>query len=176
MFVLLNGSFGIGKTTTANRLVQVLPGAGISDPEHVGYVLRRLPAWILGLRRQPDDYQDLPLWRRLIVHQARLAHRRARIVIVPMAFTNLTYLDDFSRALSHTAPVTRICLVAPLELVRQRLLARAKSERRMALTEFEIERSTECVQAHAHPEFGAKIDATANLEAVVAQIRAVIHL
>ena len=76
MFILLNGSFGIGKTTTARLLAWQLPGAGIS-PEQVGYVLRRLPAFMLGLRRQPEDYQDLALWRWLIVHQARLVHWRA---------------------------------------------------------------------------------------------------
>ncbi|MBO9590599.1 hypothetical protein [Devosia sp.] len=96
MFILLNGSFGIGKTATAACLRRELPGSTISDPERVGYVLRRLPAFLLGLQEQPADYQDMALWRRLIVHQARIAHRRARTVIVPW--------------LSPTGPILRILL------------------------------------------------------------------
>lgn len=61
MFVLLNGSFGIGKTTVANLLARSVPAAVIYDPEKVGFVLRRLPAWMLGLARQQPDYQDLAI-------------------------------------------------------------------------------------------------------------------
>jgi len=61
MFVLLNGSFGIGKTTTARLVACQMPNAAISDPEHIGYVLRRLPAWMPGLGHQPAEYQDMDL-------------------------------------------------------------------------------------------------------------------
>lgn len=174
VFVLLNGSFGIGKTTTAKALVRALQGAAISDPEDVGYVLRRLPAWMLGLRRQPDDYQDLALWRRLIVYQARLVHLRARTVIVPMAFTNLDYLDGFASALGQTAPVKRICLVAPLEVIHARLEQRAIAEGRAGLTAFERRRSAECSSAHADPAFGARVDATGSRKQIIADALALI--
>ena len=170
MFILLNGSFGIGKTTAANKLAEVLPRAAISDPEDVGFVLRRLPAWMLGLHRQPGDYQDIALWRRLIVLQARWARRRADIVIVPMAFTNRDYLDAFATALRKTAPVHKICLVAPLMVVRERLAARALAEGRPGLSDFELRRSAECVAAHADPFFGIPIDATVDADEVLAAI------
>ncbi|QYO76975.1 AAA family ATPase [Devosia salina] len=169
MFILLNGSFGVGKTTTARLLARQLRDAAISDPEQVGYVLRRLPAWMLGLRQQLGDYQDMALWRRLIVTQARLAHLRAETVIVPMAFTNLAYLRAFAAALEETAPVRRICLVAPLEVVRARLGERVAREGR-ALNEFEWRRSAECVSAHADPAFGEQVDATGSPETVLARI------
>jgi len=171
MFILLNGSFGIGKTTAATCLARELPSAAISDPEVVGFVLRRVPAWMVGLRRQPDDYQDMALWRRLIVHQARWAYRRAEIVIVPMAFTNRVYLEEFAGALQAIAPVRKICLVAPLAVVGERLAARAALEGRPCLSEFELRRSAECVAAHADPFFGTPVDASADMEAVVAAIR-----
>ncbi len=170
MFVLLNGSFGIGKTTTARLLARRIPGAAISDPEHVGFVLRRLPAWMLGLKAQPADYQDMDLWRRLIVHQARLVHLRARTVIVPMAFTNLDYLEDFAAALGRTAPVRRLCLVAPLDLVRERLAARVALEGR-GLNAFELRRSAECVAVLGkNPAFGIPIDARATSAEIVRHI------
>lgn len=174
VFVLLNGSFGIGKSTTAKALVQALQGAAISDPEDVGYVLRRLPAWMLGLRQQPDDYQDLALWRRLIIYQARLVHLRARTVIVPMAFTNIDYLDGFASALGQMAPVKRICLVAPLEVIHARLELRAIAEGRTGLTAFERRRSAECISAHADPSFGARVDATGSRMQVIADVLALI--
>lgn len=171
MFILLNGSFGIGKTATAACLRRELPGSTISDPERVGYVLRRLPAFLLGLQEQPADYQDMALWRRLIVHQARIAHRRARTVIVPMAFTDRTYLVDFAGALAATAPVHKICLVAPLAVVRERLLRRGLAEGRTGLTEFETRRSAECVNAHGDPFFGIPVNADQPTEAITRAIR-----
>ena len=171
MFVLLNGSFGIGKTTTANLLVRALSNTAISDPERVGFVLRRLPAWWLGLKAQPNDYQDMALWRRLIVHQARLVHLRASTVIVPMAFTNLDYFNGFATALERTARVKRICLLAPLALVQDRLAARVALENRN-MNDFELRRSAECVAAHASPAFGIKVDASGSLEQTVADVLA----
>lgn len=171
MFVLLNGSFGIGKTTTARLMVRQMPGAAISDPEHVGFVLRRLPAWMLGLGTRPGDYQDMALWRRLIVHQARLVHLRARTVIVPMAFTKLDYLEDLAAALDKTAPVRRLCLVAPLEVIQKRLLQRAQSEGRTDLTHFERRRSTECAAVLGrNPAYGVPIEAEVSSVEIARQI------
>jgi len=171
MFILLNGSFGIGKTSAATLFVEQVPGASLFDPEVIGFVLRRLPPVLLGRKTQPDDYQDLALWRRLIVFGARRRHARAPVVIVPMSFTNLSYLDAFAEALARTAPVHRYCLVATLEVVRARLDERASRQGR-SVTTFELRRSAECVAAHRDPRFGAPIDATGPPEDIVAQLRA----
>jgi len=173
MFVLINGSFGIGKTTLTRRLSLEVPGTVISDPEDVGFVLRRLPPILFGLKRQPDDYQDIALWHRLIVVQARLRHIGSRVVLVPMTFTDRDYFGALEASLLRTAPVHKICLVAPLGTVRERLEARAALEGR-ALGEFEIRRSAECVAAHADPFFGVPIDARKPPDVVSAEARALI--
>jgi adenylylsulfate kinase-like enzyme len=36
MIVWINGAFGAGKTTTAELVTELLPGAKIFDPEYVG--------------------------------------------------------------------------------------------------------------------------------------------
>jgi broad-specificity NMP kinase len=41
MIVVINGSFGVGKTTVAKLIRRSLPGSAIYDPEWVGFVLRR---------------------------------------------------------------------------------------------------------------------------------------
>lgn len=173
MFILINGSFGIGKTTAAQQLARDVPRARLADPEDVGFLLHRLPPWMLGLRERAADYQDMALWRRLIVLQARFAHRLAPVVIVPMAFTNRDYFAAFTDALGETAPVVKICLVAPLDVVRGRLAWRALAEGRSGLSEFELRRSAECVAAHADAFFGAPVDAMQAPDQVVADIRAI---
>src|SRR5438034_7332264 len=53
MFVLINGAFGIGKSTVARELRSLLPGAVIFDPEWVGLALQRMPS------RKISDFQHL---------------------------------------------------------------------------------------------------------------------
>jgi adenylylsulfate kinase-like enzyme len=54
VIVWLNGPFGVGKTTTARALVDVLPGSRLLDPEHVGLLLRDT------LNEPVGDFQDRP--------------------------------------------------------------------------------------------------------------------
>ncbi|KKB78760.1 hypothetical protein VW35_09645 [Devosia soli] len=70
------------------------------------------------------------------------------MVLIPMAFTNRSYLGEFETRLKRTAPVLKLCLVAPLDTIRARLGERAKLEGRTGLTAFEEWRSSECVAAH----------------------------
>jgi hypothetical protein len=60
MIVWLNGTFGVGKTTTARELVPLLPNARMFDPEQVGYLLRHV------LHEPVDDFQDHPPWRAIV--------------------------------------------------------------------------------------------------------------
>jgi len=39
VIIWLNGTFGVGKTTTAAQLVGDLPDARLFDPEYVGYLV-----------------------------------------------------------------------------------------------------------------------------------------
>lgn len=60
MLVWLNGTFGVGKTTTAEALDQRTEWR-LFDPEHVGYLLQS------NLRDvEHDDFQDLAPWRSLV--------------------------------------------------------------------------------------------------------------
>lgn len=61
MLVWINGTFGVGKTTTANALTRRLPSHRLFDPEWVGYMLRANLADL-----NFDDFQQLPPWRKLV--------------------------------------------------------------------------------------------------------------
>jgi len=60
MIIWINGTFGVGKTTTAG-LVAETPSWRTFDPEQVGYLLA---GHLKDL--EFDDFQDLPPWRALV--------------------------------------------------------------------------------------------------------------
>jgi chloramphenicol 3-O-phosphotransferase len=153
VFVFLNGAFGIGKTSVAGALRRRLPRAVILNPEYIGYLLQRLPA------RTLDDFQDSPAWRSLTIAAARTLGRFRPIVIIPMAFTNVEYLDQLRSALSQSGTVFHFCLVAPLSTVQARLAARGEpvSDPRRAWVH---RRAAECCAVHAGRAFGIQVEAT----------------
>lgn len=61
MIVWLNGTFGVGKTTTSANLEKRLDGFRQFDPEWVGFMLAN------NLTDHPvTDFQQHPSWRRLV--------------------------------------------------------------------------------------------------------------
>jgi hypothetical protein len=74
--IWLNGAFGVGKTTVAKELVANLPGGRLTDPERIGFIIKRT-FW------RTADYQDVSTWRQLV--KVQIAHAaRSRNVVVPM--------------------------------------------------------------------------------------------
>src|SRR5215212_700270 len=115
MILLLNGAFGIGKTTVARAMVARMPRALLFDPELIGMALQRLGR-LTG--RRIDDFQDLRMWRRLTVAGLRIARRFRPNIIVPMAISNVAYLDELRAGISAFEPrLVHVCLVAPVEVV-----------------------------------------------------------
>ena len=167
MFVLLNGAFGIGKTTAAKAMVAQLASASIYDPEPLGVALQRASVWTG--RGGVDDFQDLSSWRRLIPWAARWRHRGVDMVITPMAFSNLAYFEGLAAALSTSAPVLKLCLVAPIEVVRARLEARARTEG-TPVDAWALRRAEECCRVHGSSAFGHPIDATGSTLEIVRAI------
>src|SRR5512138_3370911 len=95
MIVLINGSFGSGKSTVAQLLRDHFSGSVLYDPEWVGLLLRH-PARILKFEGAgTDDFQDMPLWRRSVIFGARLFRLPfGRPLIIPMTFTERRYFDE----------------------------------------------------------------------------------
>lgn len=159
MIVMINGSFGIGKTTIAKLLRSSLPGSAIYDPEWVGFVLRRLPNWIKLKGSGSDDYQDIALWRRFAVAGARLFRLFVSgPVIVPMAFSRRDYFDEVVRGIESLDSELRVfCLKASLATVKKRLAERGTNVEGPG-TEWIARRITECIEAHHDSHFGEPVD------------------
>jgi gluconate kinase len=157
VIVFLNGAFGIGKTTVARALVARLPRAVLFDPEPVGIALQRL--------RRVDDFQDLALWRRLTILGLRLTRLLWPNVVVPMAFSNAAYLEEVRDAVSRFEPrVLHFCLVAPYEVVHERLQQRGDAGT------WAERRARECCDVHAEPRFAVQIDAQREPSAIVEEL------
>lgn len=151
MFVLINGAFGIGKSTVARELKSLLPKSVIFDPEWVGFVLRRIPG------RRISDFQDLTSWRQLAVMGARCFGAIRTPVIIPMAFSNSGYLDEVRAGLARSRqPVLHFCLTAPVEVVRERLTARGEPLGDPAWS-WVHRRAAECCEAHQSSDFATHV-------------------
>ena len=154
MVIFVNGSFGVGKTTVARLLAQRLPRSALFDPEPLGVVLMRFSApWPSSA--PSDDFQDLSVWRTLSIGSIRALRRFRETVVVPMAFSNVAYLDQFLTSVRQRDRETyHFCLTAPMEIVRARLMARAG---RRDPTVWQLRRGAECCAAHQRPEFAERI-------------------
>ena len=88
MIIWINGSFGIGKTSTAELLKNELDKSIIYDPEEIGGFLSSM------FNHEKDDFQDYELWRILNSDILKYMCSVYEIVIVPMTITNKNYYDE----------------------------------------------------------------------------------
>ncbi len=125
MIIMINGTFGVGKSTTAAALAEHLPEAIVFDPEVVGHCVRYLTEGLRAGAEDTDDFQDIRMWPPLTVATAReLVHSYRRPLIVPMTLANPVYFDHIRAGFAAIAPVYHYCLVASLPTILRRLQAR----------------------------------------------------
>jgi broad-specificity NMP kinase len=124
--IWINGPFGVGKTTVAERVAQSLKEAIVFDPELVGSILRMIVPPDL----HEDDYQDMPIWRSVVrVTTTALVSSYQRPVIVPMTLLVPAYFHEIVGDLRLSGiDVAHFTLLATPETVRERLEARGDSK------------------------------------------------
>jgi chloramphenicol 3-O-phosphotransferase len=90
VIIWLNGTFGAGKTSTAERLAALVPGGRVFDPQTVGDMLR------VNLGDRPvSDYQDWPAWRAAVAATlAAVAKMTDQHVIAAQTVLKQEYLDE----------------------------------------------------------------------------------
>lgn len=137
VIVWLNGAFGVGKTSVARELVTLLPDARISDPERIGFVMRRT-LW----RRH--DYQEVELWRALTRRQAARASRRGTAV-VPMTVVRRDVFADLTNG-------ARVFLLTASRAALEHRIATSEEAR-----EWRTQNVDRCLKAFERGGFGEPV-------------------
>ncbi|MEU6992207.1 NUDIX domain-containing protein [Streptomyces sp. NPDC046465] len=124
MIVWINGTFGAGKTSAARELIELIPNSTLFDPEVIGGALPHLlPSKRLD---EVSDYQDLPIWRRLVIDTAAALHAEVGgIIVVPMTLLRQEYRDEiFGGLAARRIPVRHVLLAPDETILRERISAR----------------------------------------------------
>jgi hypothetical protein len=168
VIVWINGAFGSGKSTTAGLVVTMLDEAKLFDPEYVGYMLMPF------VQSPTGDFQDLPLWRHLVVEtMSGLAQQYPHPWVAPMTLINAEYRAEILDGIrSRGVEVCEFVLTLPAGQLRARIdadqvEAQAKQWRHdhvsQALTTFASLTDAAVIDGSQTPERVA--------EAVTAQLR-----
>lgn len=162
MIVWLNGPFGVGKTATAHELLLRWPGSHLFDPEEVGFLLRR----VLPTGLQTEDFQDLPLWRELVL---RLIDTTAKAhpapLIVPMTLVHPAYFEALVPVLRQSHTLFHFALLARPETLYQRLAARGDGP-----DSWPAQQISRCLQALRSPVFAQPIETDSRSVAMVSDL------
>jgi broad-specificity NMP kinase len=155
MIIMINGSFGVGKTTAANLLQSRISNSMIFDPELVGFMLREIITEDIKLPdEQTDNFQDLLPWKVLVVKTAEaLIELYGKHLIVPMAIYNRKYFRHIYEGLKSIDKQTyHFCLVAKRETIHGRLRSRGEDEGNWCYLQAE-----KCIEAFQDPLFENRI-------------------
>lgn len=118
MIVWLNGTFGVGKTTTSALLAELLPDARIFDAETVGYMIRPILASV-----PVADFQDHPPWRALVVETAaQILGYVGGTLVVPQSVLVRAYWTELRDGLAESGiPVRHFVLHADPQTLAARI-------------------------------------------------------
>ncbi|MEU8333630.1 AAA family ATPase [Micromonospora sp. NPDC048839] len=117
--IWVNGAFGAGKTTLAQRLVANDPRLLLFDAELPGFMLREIVAV-----PPSGDFQDLRVWRRSVVDTAvALLQEYGRPLVVPMTVVTRSYLEEiFDGLRGRGVSVDHFFVDVPGEVLRKRIM------------------------------------------------------
>jgi broad-specificity NMP kinase len=169
MIIMINGSFGVGKSTVARLLRKTLTSSVIYDPEIAGSALMRLCEFINLQGSGTDDFQDIVAWRNFTVAGTRLARwYAAGPVIVPMTFSRRDYFDEIVAGINKFDDDVRVfCLRASLPTIKERLAKRGDATDGPG-SEWLARRIDECSVTLDDPHFGEPVDTEGRTAADVA--------
>lgn len=154
MIIFINGSFGVGKTSVAELLVNRIPDSLLYDPEEVGVCLSNMLRPI----EQFEDFQDLTMWRTLTVTTAQLLKQTYdRNLVIPMTIWYQPYFHEIINGLKQFEPdLLHFCLTANTKTIFERLEGR-RLEHKPEAYAWICHRVERCVEAFQSPTFAVQI-------------------
>ncbi|GAE34022.1 AAA family ATPase [Halalkalibacter akibai] len=170
MIIMINGAFGVGKTTIANELQKKIANTMIFDPEEVGFMLRNIvPEEIKRLEANTGDFQDLRLWKELTVEvAARMVNTYNTNLVIPMTIRKPEYLRYIQNGFKKIDKETyHFCLTASEGTIYKRLRNRGETEGNWCFQQTE-----KCLTAFKSFDFGEYIDTDGvSISTIVAAIK-----
>lgn len=127
MIIMINGAFGVGKTSVAQKLVDKIPNSMIYNPEEIGVMLKNIiPDNMKMLNEDTDNFQDLEMWRKLVVRVAEeLISKYKKTLIVPITINRIDYFNYIYNGFKIIdEQVLHYCLGASLSVIKNRLIQR----------------------------------------------------
>ncbi|WP_449621948.1 AAA family ATPase [Robertmurraya sp. Marseille-Q9965] len=155
MIIMVNGAFGVGKTTVAKGLHETIRDSMLYDPEEVGFMLRSIITEDIKLpEERTDNFQDLKLWKVLVVQIAeQLSSAYNKHLIVPMTIYNKEYFHFIYEGFKRIDKETHhFCLIAEESTIHERLQMRGETEGNWC-----YQQTSKCMEAFQAEEFEMKI-------------------
>ncbi|WP_430788284.1 AAA family ATPase [Virgibacillus flavescens] len=130
MIIMINGAFGVGKTSVAKALQQTIDNSMIYDPEEVGFMLRHvIQKDIMSKEEDTEDFQDIKLWRTMTVEFAKQLISTYNVnLIIPMTIHNKSYFTYIYEGFNELDETFHFCLAAKRETIHKRLIERGEEE------------------------------------------------
>jgi predicted kinase len=121
VIVWLNGTHGVGKTTTSALVQPLIPNARVFNAEKIGETLMDISPGL----PETDNFQRWPPWRPLVVETARrVLDYTGGTLVMPMTVLVEQYWREISTGLAHHGiPVRHFVLHADEDTLRQRIAA-----------------------------------------------------
>jgi hypothetical protein len=119
MIVWINGTHGVGKTTTSALAQRLIPDSRVFDAEKVGVMLMDIAPGL----PDTDNFQHWPPWRQLVVDTARrVLDYTGGALVIPMTVLVEQYWREISAGLAgHGIPVRHFVLHADQDTLRGRI-------------------------------------------------------
>lgn len=175
LIIMINGAFGVGKTTIANGIVNEIENSMIYDPEEIGYMLRNvIPNDMKRTESPTGDFQDLDLWKELTVDMAKKLITKYEInLIVPMTIRKIEYFHYIYNGFKNIDEQTyHFCLNASKETIYERLRLRGEEEGNWC-----FQQTDKCLEAYNRYDFGEYIDTERNsIDEIIQGIKGKLNL
>ena len=115
----INGTHGVGKTTTSRLVQRLIPDSRVFDAEKVGETLMDIEPGL----PETDNFQHWPPWRPLVVETARrVLEYTGGTLVMPMTVLVEQYWREISAGLAqYEVPVRHFVLHADPDTLRARI-------------------------------------------------------
>lgn len=119
MIVWINGTFGVGKSTTACNLRRLRPAIRYWDPEAVGLMLRTVVSDLA-----VKNFQDWSAWREVVVATGHaVGIQTGQDLVAPQTVLRQKYMDEIAEGFAaHAITLFHVLLDASADCLRERIL------------------------------------------------------